>query len=111
MKLNAGEVASNLEGWYKSAYKMAKQFDDMPVQKAIVEELVDLLKQFRENLPIMEALCHESIQQRHWMELFDAMEVQSMFDMVQYVEVHLWRGIERLSSSRLSPKASSVTSA
>jgi dynein heavy chain len=102
-QLPADDVFTNVDQWYKSAYKMVKTFAENPVQKAVVESLCKAIKKFKENVPIIEALCHPAIQPRHWFELFDEMEVDAegelgelTMSLTQLLELNIHNYISKL---------------
>ena len=74
--LKPNDIAAQLDITYKAAFKMIKAFESNDIQKRVLEDCLAGIKAFREFIPAIDALSHESMQQRHWMELFDAMDVE-----------------------------------
>jgi hypothetical protein len=70
-QLPSDDVFAMMDQWYKAAYKMVKTFSEDPIQKGVIEAMLKGIKKFKENVPIIESLCHPAIQPRHWFELFD----------------------------------------
>lgn len=68
--LHAPDITSNCETWYKTAYKMTKLFDQMPIQLKVAQDLTESLKAFNLKLPLVESCCHPAFEVRHWNIIF-----------------------------------------
>jgi dynein heavy chain len=81
-QLNAEDVTSSIDGWARAANQLKKQLQsvELPIQIKIVEALVAAMKDFRKYLPVIESLCHDAIQQSHWYDMFEMMDVDPDVD-------------------------------
>ena len=56
--------------WWKSSYKLAKQFEDeFPGASACASILRAETTEFRKNMPVIQSLASKALKPRHWEEL------------------------------------------
>ncbi|CEM09924.1 unnamed protein product [Vitrella brassicaformis CCMP3155] len=100
MKLDATEIETSVDTWYKDAYKLAKEFDTEPVPKGVAEEVRAAIDAFKGNLPVIRALCQEAMQPRHWVELFENLDadvdLEDQLTLQQLNEIGIQKHIEKV---------------
>eukprot|EP00398_MALV-I-01_sp_L67-1_P000742 gene742-313_t len=74
-KISGDDVADQVDTCWKTAYKMAKILVDGvdDIQKKVLQDFQESIKDFKQKLPVIEALCNQAITPLHWNRLFDAM--------------------------------------
>ena len=55
--------------WCSIANKLGRSFEGSA--RAVLDQLQQSLKTFQQRLPVIQALCNETIVSRHWAKLFD----------------------------------------
>ena len=68
--LNAADISSNCDMWFKTAYKMSKMFDQQPVQHKVATDMLEAMRNFNKYLPLIESCCHPAFEVRHWNLIF-----------------------------------------
>jgi len=64
--LNAEDIAEEVEGMWKSLYKLSKTLQDTPGAKRIAETVRAKVEKFRQYIPVLNTICNPGLQARHW---------------------------------------------
>jgi dynein heavy chain len=67
--LDAVEVATTVEGWWKECLNLIKRFKDMEGPAAVAGTLKERLSAFRTVVPIIEALASPAVRSWHWADI------------------------------------------
>ena len=69
LELDPTGVEKMVVTWWKSVYKLEKDFDSEPVPRMVSETLLEELAGFKEYLPLLSALASKALYNRHWEKL------------------------------------------
>ncbi|GLC77190.1 hypothetical protein PLESTF_001896200 [Pleodorina starrii] len=70
--LNAEEVENNVGEWFKKMMRLSKSLP-RPELRALAEQTRARLEEFKENVPIITAVCNPGMRARHWERLSTAL--------------------------------------
>ncbi|XP_052130864.1 dynein axonemal heavy chain 3 [Frankliniella occidentalis] len=75
LKLDAEEIAEEVESTWRTLYKLAKTLQDTPGAKRIAEMVRAKVEKFRQYVPVLTTICNPGIQERHWEKLSEVVGV------------------------------------
>jgi WD40 repeat protein len=78
--INADQVETTIETWYKDSYKMIKNFDNdnMRNVQRVAKDLNSGIADFKVKFPFLRAFASEAILPDHWDQLFSRMGIPRM---------------------------------
>nr|CAD7398222.1 unnamed protein product [Timema cristinae] len=69
MVLDADEVKDEVEGMFRTLYKLAKTLYDIPGSKRVAEMVRAKVEKFRHFIPVLQIVCNKGLQERHWKQM------------------------------------------
>nr|CAD7259657.1 unnamed protein product [Timema shepardi] len=69
MVLDAEEVKDEVEGMFRTLYKLAKTLYDIPGSKRVAEMVRAKVEKFRHFIPVLQIVCNKGLQDRHWTQM------------------------------------------
>nr|CAD7402964.1 unnamed protein product [Timema poppensis] len=69
MVLDADEVKDEVEGMFRTLYKLAKTLYDIPGSKRVAEMVRAKVEKFRHFIPVLQIVCNKGLQDRHWKQM------------------------------------------
>ncbi|KAL0279081.1 UNVERIFIED_CONTAM: hypothetical protein PYX00_000712 [Menopon gallinae] len=88
--LDAEEIKEEVENVWRTLYKLAKTFHDVPGSKRIAEMVRAKAEKFRQYIPVLQTVCNPGLQERHWQQMSQALGVEiehpdnaSLHDMIE----------------------------
>jgi dynein heavy chain len=79
-RLDSEEIDAAVDQWFKDSYKMFKSFDGQQIPQQVAADLREAIEAFKQNMPVIRALCQEAMQPRHWVTLFEEIECDTDID-------------------------------
>eukprot|EP00741_Cyanophora_paradoxa_P007767 tig00001206_g7515.t1 len=71
--LDPEQMEKDVTGWWKTFYKLAKVFKDVPGPAGVANALKGKLDEFKVHLPLITALRNPGLRDRHWGKLSEAL--------------------------------------
>jgi dynein heavy chain len=106
-KLNKEDIDQIVEEQFKESYKMFKQFEGSENPQAVAKDLREDIGNFRQNMPVIHAICQEAFQMMHFIMLFDEldtdMDMEDGLTLQQLLEIGILDHIETVE--RISGEA------
>ena len=65
-KIDPDNVEEAVGGAWRGLYKLEKEFAENPIAKNIASETKKTVEAFRDQLPIVSAICNPGLRERHW---------------------------------------------
>ena len=69
--IDAAVVKASVDATQEKARRLSEELEELPHQREVAEELLRSTSEFAWYVPILQALCAEAMQERHWVELVD----------------------------------------
>jgi dynein heavy chain len=70
LELKSDDIERDVTDWWKTSYKMSKQLtEEHPGPAACASKLREETDEFRQNLPVIQALASPALKPRHWEQL------------------------------------------
>ena len=79
-KLDAESIETNVQGWWKFAFRAEKTFDGKKEPQSVCTTLKERLDEFKPNLPVIAALRNPGVKDRHWLKLSEEIGHEVMPD-------------------------------
>ena len=76
-KVNPDNVEEAVGGAWRGLYKLEKEFADNPIAKNIAAKTKVKVEEFREQLPIVSAICNPGLRDRHWVRLAEIVGIDN----------------------------------
>ncbi|XP_073447160.1 dynein axonemal heavy chain 3 isoform X2 [Aquarana catesbeiana] len=67
--LNAEDISEEVGNMWRTVYKLAKTFADMPGPRRVAENVKLKIDKFKVHLPIISVICNRGMKSRHWEEI------------------------------------------
>ncbi|XP_077305116.1 dynein axonemal heavy chain 3 [Lithobates pipiens] len=67
--LNAEDISEEVGNMWRTMYKLAKTFTDMPGPRRVAENVKLKIDKFKVHLPIISVICNRGMKSRHWEEI------------------------------------------
>ncbi|XP_030830748.1 dynein heavy chain 7, axonemal isoform X1 [Strongylocentrotus purpuratus] len=65
------KVDEDIGNYWRTLYKLEKQFSDVPTAKKIAEKVKDKVDNFKEYIPLVTSVCNPGLRERHWSQMAD----------------------------------------
>ncbi|XP_071616680.1 dynein axonemal heavy chain 3 [Heliangelus exortis] len=75
-KLNADEITEEVDGMWRTMYKLSKTFAELPGPKRLAETMRAKINEFKEHLPVMSVVCNRGMKERHWEQISEVVGSQ-----------------------------------
>ncbi|XP_069839891.1 dynein axonemal heavy chain 3 isoform X1 [Dendropsophus ebraccatus] len=69
LDLNAEEITEDVGNMWRTLYKLAKSFTDMPGPRRVAENVKFKIDKFKVHLPIISVICNHGMKPRHWQQI------------------------------------------
>jgi hypothetical protein len=100
--LDAAGIQSQVEAWYKEAVGLLRALRDTPSPLHVCRELVQLIKTFRDLLPVIGALANTALRESHWDEISGIVGVRLVLDdsltLAKFVELNFAARLEEIEA-------------
>lgn len=60
------EIEQDAGTWYRSIYKLEKQFSEQPATRQLAQNVREKIEEFRGHMPIVQTLGNPGMKPRHW---------------------------------------------
>ncbi|XP_035261919.1 dynein heavy chain 3, axonemal [Anguilla anguilla] len=67
--LNAEHITDELAAMWRTVYKLAKSFSDLPGPRRVADSFKIKIDKFKQHLPILTTICNPGMKERHWQEI------------------------------------------
>ncbi|KAJ8399893.1 hypothetical protein AAFF_G00406230 [Aldrovandia affinis] len=67
--INAEKVTDELGGMWRTMYKLAKSFSDLPGPRRVADSFKIKVDKFKQHLPVLNTICNPGMKERHWQEI------------------------------------------
>ncbi|XP_066239555.1 dynein axonemal heavy chain 3 [Saccopteryx leptura] len=67
--LNAEEIAEEIGNMWRTIYKLAKTFVDVPAPRRLAESMKFKIDKFKQYLPVLNISCNPGMKDRHWRQI------------------------------------------
>ncbi|CAG5051618.1 unnamed protein product [Parnassius apollo] len=67
--LDAEQISSDVEAWWKLLYKLGRQLFEFPGAKRIADMVRNKVEKFKVLLPVLCAICNKGMRERHWAQI------------------------------------------
>ncbi|KAG9476993.1 hypothetical protein GDO78_002401 [Eleutherodactylus coqui] len=67
--LNAEDITEEIGNMWRTMYKLAKSFSDLPGPKRVAENVKFKIEKFKVHLPIISVICNRGMKARHWEQI------------------------------------------
>ena len=64
--LNAEHIQDEVDGMFRTMYKLARSFGDQPGPQRIANNVKGKIDKFKAHLPMLGVICNPGIRDRHW---------------------------------------------
>lgn len=100
-KLDAEQVAKDAEDMHRSAFKLARNFqEEWPQPAAVADGIRRQVAEFRKHLPLLQVMCTEGMTDRHWREVSEtvgfSVRPDNTTDLTKLVDIGMEEHIEKL---------------
>ncbi|KAL1116324.1 hypothetical protein AAG570_005819 [Ranatra chinensis] len=106
MGLDADGIKDTVDNMWKTLYKLAKTFIEVPGSKRIAEMVRGKVEKFRQFVPVLQAICNPGMQQRHWDEISQAVGIELRptpeSTLAEFIELGLTKYVEKLEEISVS---------
>ena len=69
MDINGEKVEDETSGMWRTMFKLAKTFADLPGPKRVAESIRNKIDKFKANLPLLNGICNPGLRDRHWSQV------------------------------------------
>ncbi|CAG7816608.1 unnamed protein product [Allacma fusca] len=76
MGLDGEAISEEVEQMWKTLYKLAKSFSDLPGPKRVADTVRAKIERFRQYLPLLQTICNPGLRDRHWKQMSDICGVE-----------------------------------
>ncbi|XP_015509159.2 dynein axonemal heavy chain 3 isoform X1 [Neodiprion lecontei] len=74
--LDAEEVREETENSWRTLYKLSRLLTDTPGARRIAEMVRGKVEKFKQFIPLLQTICNPGLQQRHWEQISQAVEIK-----------------------------------
>ncbi|KAB7496626.1 Dynein heavy chain 3, axonemal [Armadillidium nasatum] len=106
LKLDADVVNEEVEGMWKTMFRLTKTFSDQVGSRRVAEYVKEKIEVFRQYVPILQCICNPGLRERHWKLLgehlgtpIELTESTSLGDMIEAGLPSIQRKLEEISHS------------
>lgn len=83
MDIDAEKVEEETSNMWRTMFKLAKTFTDIPGPRRVAENIRSKIDKFKSNLPLLQCICNPGLRERHWIQ------VNSFLDFCPSFSFHL----------------------
>ena len=76
-KIDPDDVEEAVSTAWRNLYKLEKEFVDTPIAKNIATQTKKQVEEFREQLPIISAICNPGLRERHWEKMAEIVGIDN----------------------------------
>ncbi|XP_052080869.1 dynein axonemal heavy chain 7-like isoform X1 [Mytilus californianus] len=98
------DVENEVGNYWRSLYKLEKQFDSIPQAKKMAGKVKSTVEDFRENMPLIQTLFNPGIRDRHWDQISEICNIDpplrpdETYNLKKFVEMGLDQFIPKFES-------------
>ncbi|CAG0885871.1 unnamed protein product [Darwinula stevensoni] len=74
--LNADDIQQEVEGMWRTLYKLSKTFADQPGPRRVADLVRTKIEKFKQHMPVLHTICNPGLRERHWRQISDAVGVE-----------------------------------
>ena len=67
--LNADDIQQEVEGMWRTLYKLSKTFADQPGPRRVADLVRTKIEKFKQHMPVLHTICNPGLRERHWRQV------------------------------------------